>query len=128
MPPAHACSLSEAQAARFVRLPLRALEREYPNHLAHLLDGDQDVQTPRSLHPIFYGCFDWHSAAHGFWLLARCVRRFPDLAAKDEIAALFDRMFTLQAGEQEAAYFLGAGRGGYERPYGWGWLLALVAE
>ena len=23
------------------------------------------------LHPIFYGCFDWHSSVHGHWLLAK---------------------------------------------------------
>jgi hypothetical protein len=42
------------------------------------MQSDQDQGTPRSLHPAFYGCYDWHSAVHGHWLLARFARLHPD--------------------------------------------------
>ena len=35
------------------------------------------MQTPREKHPIFYGCFDWHSSVHGHWLLATALGMFP---------------------------------------------------
>ncbi|MBP7065419.1 MAG: DUF2891 domain-containing protein [Ferrovibrio sp.] len=120
--------LTETQALRFAALPLRNLTAEYPNHLAHLLNGPADLLPPRALHPIFYGSYDWHSAVHGFWLLARCLRRFPNLPIAPQIVALFDTHLTAEHGVAEAAYFQAPGRAGYERPYGWGWLLALAAE
>ena len=30
------------------------------------------------LHPIFYGCFDWHSSVHGHWLLALALSQHPN--------------------------------------------------
>jgi len=120
--------LTAARAARFAALPLRNLGHEYPNHLMHLLNDASDIRGPRALHPVFWGSYDWHSAVHGFWLLARCLRRQPALAEAGAIAALFDAHLTAANGAAEAAYFAAPGRAGYERPYGWGWLLALAAE
>ena len=71
--------LTQHQADAFARMPLTYLRQEYPNHIMHLLNDDGDVLPPRELHPIFYGCFDWHSAVHGYWLLLRCLRLWPEL-------------------------------------------------
>lgn len=120
--------LTQAQAEHYARLPLANLTREYPNHLMHLLGGPQDVRSPRQLHPIFYGCYDWHSAVHGWWLLAHCAARFPQLTHTAQIHALFAQHFNEEHGRQEADYFLHPGRAPYERPYGWAWLLRLAAE
>ena len=120
--------LSREQAEHFVSLPLAGLTREYPNHLMHLLNGPQDAQPPSALHPIFYGCFDWHSAVHGYWLLAHCARAFPDLPQAEAIQALFARHFTAANVQRETDYFTAPGRAAYERPYGWAWLLKLAAE
>ncbi len=120
--------LKREQAEYFVRLPLAGLTREYPNHLMHLLNGPQDAQAPAALHPIFYGCFDWHSAVHGYWLLAHCARAFPDLPQAASIHALFARHFTAAKAQGELDYFLQPDRASFERPYGWAWLLKLAAE
>ena len=53
-------------ASKFARLVLTHVEREYPNKLDHVLNDADDVRSPRSLHPIFYGSFDWHSCVHGY--------------------------------------------------------------
>ena len=58
-------------AERFARLALDCIEREYPNLIHHVMTGDDDVGPPRELTPAFYGCYDWHSAVHGHWLLTR---------------------------------------------------------
>jgi hypothetical protein len=94
----------------------------------HLMTGADDLGTPSSLHPIFYGNYDWHSAVHGVWLLVRCLRRYPDMARGGEIRTRLDGLLTVEGGRTEAAYFTAAGRASFERPYGWGWLLALAAE
>src|SRR3954449_8333470 len=67
-----------ATAQRFAKLALACVHREYPNKIAHVLNDDSDVRPPRELTPAFYGCFDWHSAVHGHWLLARSARLWPD--------------------------------------------------
>ena len=74
VPPA----LDAAAAARFAQLALDCVHKEYPNKIAHVLASDADARPPRELTPAFYGCYDWHSAVHGHWLLVRAVRMFPD--------------------------------------------------
>lgn len=61
-------------ASQLAALPLAHLRREYPHKLDHLAYRDADIVRPRELHPAFYGCFDWHSAVHGHWMLARLAR------------------------------------------------------
>ena len=120
--------LTQHQADAFARMPLTYLRQEYPNHIMHLLNDDGDVLPPRELHPIFYGCFDWHSAVHGYWLLLRCVRLYPELPCRDAIVALFDEHITEEKVAKELAYFTAPFRASFERPYGYGWLLALAQE
>jgi len=126
--PTASIELDQALAERLAQLPLAGLEREYPNHLMHHLDGSNDVASPKALHPIFYGCYDWHSAVHGYWLLLRGLRRFPELAQAEAIVAMFERQFTAPKVDAECAYFLAPGRASFERPYGWAWLLKLAGE
>src|SRR5438552_9992277 len=66
-----------AQAARFAKLALDCVHKEYPNKIAHSLNSAADVKAPRELTPAFYGCYDWHSSVHGHWLLVRLSRLFP---------------------------------------------------
>lgn len=120
--------LTREQVSIFAALPLRSLRHEYPNHIMHVLNGPHDVLSPRALHPVFYGCYDWHSAVHGYWLLARCARLYPELAQQADIGALFEEHFTAANMQQELAYFTAPGRASFERPYGWAWLLALAQE
>jgi hypothetical protein len=115
-------------ASKFARVALAHVEREYPNKLDHVLNGPDDVRGPRTLHPIFYGSFDWHSCVHGYWLLATLLRRYPRLAESADIAALFDRQFTAENVAGELAYLDDPSHAGFERPYGWAWLLMLAAE
>ena len=120
--------LTQHQADAFARMPLTYLRQEYPNHIMHLLNSDDDVLSPRALHPIFYGCFDWHSAVHGYWLLLRCLRLYPTLSCRDEIVTLFYDHLTEENVAQELSYFNAPFRASFERPYGYGWLLALAQE
>lgn len=124
MPSALPPSLAEAFAA----IALGHVEREYPNKPGHVLDGPEDAGTPAMLHPLFYGSFDWHSCVHSYWLLARVLRRFPQAACAGAIAALFDRRFVAETVAGECRYFERRSARGYERPYGWAWLLKLAAE
>jgi hypothetical protein len=120
--------LSADLAASLARIALTHVEREYPNKLDHVIDGPDDVRAPSALHPVFFGSFDWHSCVHGYWLLATVARRYPDLPEAMKIRELFDRQLTIDKIADEIAYLDEPLRAGFERPYGWAWLLMLSAE
>ena len=117
-----------AMADRFARLALACVGKEYPNKIAHVLNGDQDVKPPRELTPAFFGCYDWHSAVHGHWLLARLARTMPDAPFAPETRAALARSLTAANIGAEVRYLEGPGRVSFERPYGLAWLLQLAAE
>jgi hypothetical protein len=110
------------------RLALGHVEREYPNKPDHVLGGPDDLKSPRALHPVFYGSFDWHSCVHAHWLLARLYRLAPGHGGARQTYALFERSLTPDKIETERAYMARPESRGFERPYGWAWLLALQAE
>ncbi|HVO98937.1 MAG TPA: DUF2891 domain-containing protein [Bryobacteraceae bacterium] len=120
--------LTEALAAQFARLALNCVTREYPSKIAHTMQSDGDALPPRLLTPAFYGCYDWHSAVHGHWLLARLSRLFPDAPFAAEARAAIARNITEENIAVEVRYFNDVGRSAFERPYGLAWLLTLAAE
>lgn len=120
--------LTRGIAEKFASLALAHVRREYPNKMDHVLGSAADVRGPRDVFPVFFGSFDWHSCVHGHWLLARLLRRFPDLAQAPHIATLFADSYTPANVAAEIAYLARPLSRGFERPYGWGWLLALQAE
>ena len=114
------------QVAPFVQLALEAIHREYPVALILTLERDGDLGLPRELTPSFFGSFDWHSAVHSHWCLARAVRRFPDASFASPARAALARTLTPERLSREHEFV--ARRPGFERPYGLAWLLQLAAE
>lgn len=121
-------SLDAATASRFASAALGHVTREYPNKLDHVMTGKRDVKGPRDLHPIFFGSFDWHSCVHGWWTLFTLLRLYPDNPEAPRIWALANELFTPENVAAEVAYLAQPSSRGFERPYGWGWLLMLQAE
>lgn len=120
--------LNQDLGEQFARLALSHVTKPYPYKLDQVLAGDEDVLPPRVLHPIFHGSFDWHSCVHGYWLLATLLRQVADLPAANEIRSLFNEMISPEKVAGELAYLARPTSGGFERPYGWAWLLMLGAE
>jgi len=118
----------QIQAARFARLALDCIHKEYPNKIAHSLNSDGDVKPPRELTPAFYGCYDWHSSVHAHWLLVRLIHMFPHAEFTPEARRALAQSLTPANMAQEVKYLNDAGRGSFERPYGLAWLLQLAAE
>jgi hypothetical protein len=120
--------LTPALASHLASIALGHVQREYPNKLDHMLNGPQDAQTPRVLHPVFYGSFDWHSCVHSFWMLATLHRVCPDIPEAESIRELFDGALTPEKIARECDYLARPVSASFERPYGWAWLLDLQAE
>lgn len=120
--------LNADSGSRMASIALGHVAREYPHKLDHVLLGDDDALPPRRLHPIFFGSFDWHSCVHGWWSLLTLRRLFPDLPDSPQIDQLADSSFTAEKIGKERAYLERPLSGGFERPYGWAWLLMLHLE
>ncbi len=127
-PALHDISLTQSQASHFAKLALKCVAGEYPNKPEHVLNDAQDVQSPKALHPAFYGCYDWHSSVHGHWMLVRLLRLFPNLPEAGEIRAAIGANLSEENIKVEAAYLKQKNRQSFERTYGWAWLLKLAEE
>lgn len=118
----------ETVEERFARLALDCIHRPYPNKISHVMNADEDVGAPREMTPAFYGCFDWHSAVHGHWLLTRILKTQPETPMAEEIRAALAQSFTAENMAAELEYYSADDRAGFERPYGIAWYLQLIAE
>ena len=123
-----ASHLTHDLASKFAGIALGHVTREFPHKLDHVWESEADATRPSVQHPIFYGSFDWHSCVHGYWLLAALLLRERDIPQADAIRALFNDSFTPAKVAGEVAYLARPSSRGFERPYGWGWLLKLQAE
>ena len=120
--------IDEPTARRFMGIALSHVGKEYPQKLDHVLNSGADLLSPSALHPIFHGSFDWHSCVHGWWTLLTCARLHPHTPEAAEVRTRAAQLFTADNIAAERAYLDRPGAGGFERPYGWAWALALHAE
>lgn len=116
------------QANKLASLPIHCINTEYPNKLGQVLGGEEDLKSPKELHPAFYGCFDWHSAVHGHWSLVSLLKQFPNLERADSIQQNLQANMSKEHIEKEVEYFDGKHNKSFERTYGWAWLLKLAEE
>jgi Protein of unknown function (DUF2891) len=125
---AHWHGVLREHAADYARIAMVNIGREFPSLLLHTMTGPGDFPNrPADRTPVFYGSLDWHSCVEMHWLLVRLLRLVPDAvpaaAARTLLGAQFDA-----AKLAAEAQFVASGDGRSERPYGWGWALALVHE
>ncbi len=125
-------------AERLAALGLSVIRTESPHcYDAHgptprPLDASAPL-PPRTIHPTFYGCFDWHSAVHSHWLLselAQLQHRGGPWALRPELLqatqhALAHGLTPAQL-RIEHEFLLAHPR--FERPYGWAWFLRLCSS
>ena len=121
-------ALSPSLASRLARVALANVRTEYPNKPDHVLAEASDVRPARTLHPAFYGSYDWHSCVHMHWSLARIRRLVPGLPERAAIDRVLDDHLAPEAVAAECAYLARPATASFERPYGWAWLLELARE
>ena len=120
--------LTPTIASQFARLTLGHLGKTYPYKMDLVLNGPEDARPPAEHHPIFHGSFDWHSCVHGWWQVMRLMRLYPAMPEAEMIRARADVMLVSEKVAGERAFLDRPMATGFERPYGWGWLLALHSE
>lgn len=119
-------SLTPELANAFADCALHCVRQRFPYAMPHLMRHAHDHPDPALVHPIFHGSYDWHSSVHMHWSLLRLLRVMPELALRKDIIAHFTERFTAEAGAAECSYL--KANPGFERPYGWAWLMQLHAE
>ena len=120
--------LTVLEADRLAQLPLKCMQREFPNKPGETLAAAADIGSPQNLHPAFYGCFDWHSSVHGHWMLVKLLKTFPGLKDRDLIRSKLAENISAENILAEVKYFKRAEEKSFERTYGWAWLLKLAEE
>jgi hypothetical protein len=120
--------LLRAEAAGYARVALANIKREFPSGVYHSMTRPGDFPfRPRARTPAFYGSYDWHSCVEMHWVLLRLLRAAIDKVPEKEIRTALHAHFSPVALAAEAE-FIASRNGLAERPYGWGWALALVHE
>ncbi len=69
--------LTDEHASRLAEHPLASVATEYPHYVREAESAD-GVDAPSDTHPVFCGCYDWHSAVHSHGALVRQLRLFDD--------------------------------------------------
>lgn len=113
-------------ANKLLELPLSCVGIEYPNKLQQTLGGEEDLKSPLALHPIFYGCFDWHSSVHGYWSMVSLIQNFPEMDKSEEVRQFLRDKITSENVRVEVNYFEREINKTFERTYGWAWFLKLA--
>lgn len=121
--------LTTAGASHLAKLPLHCIHKEFPNKTSHTSNSPEDhVRLPSSLHPSFYGCFDWHSSVHGHWMLIRLLKLYPEMPEHQKIREVLNESFQPEKIIAETNYFDQPNTKSWERTYGWAWLLKMDEE
>lgn len=120
--------LTTAGALHFAALPLKCMQHAFPYKTGIVFTDSSFLQAPRNYHPAFYGCYDWHSSVHGHWMLVRLLKMYPDLPNAAEIRQKLAENLTQENIRQEMLIFRNKENKGFERIYGWSWLMQLQTE
>jgi hypothetical protein len=115
--------------AGYASIAVENISREFPAFISTTMTAPGDFPLrPRDRNPVFYGSFDWHSCVEMFWLLVRLLKSAPDDVPVKVIRDALDARLTPDGLQAEADFMATPHGAAMERPYGWGWALALAAE
>lgn len=121
-------SLTEQGASHFAKLPLKCMQQPFPYKTGIVFSDSSLITAPKDYHPAFYGCFDWHSSVHGHWMLVRLLKMFPNMPEAATIREKLAQNLSADNINTELKLFRNRDNKGFERIYGWSWLLQLQRE
>ncbi|RAI98706.1 Protein of unknown function (DUF2891) [Chitinophaga skermanii] len=121
-------TLTTEGAAHLSTLPLKCMQQPYPYKTGIVYSDSSLLVAPSNYHPAFYGCFDWHSSVHGHWMLVKLLKTFPNLPQAKLIRQKLAENLTAANIRKEIQIFHNRENRGFERIYGWSWLLQLETE
>lgn len=121
-------TLTTEGASHLAGLPLKCLLQQFPYRTGVTFGDSSLITKPINYHPVFYGCFDWHSSAHGHWMLIRLLKNFPSMPQADTIRTILKHQLTATNILAEKKLFNQKENRSFERTYGWAWILQMQKE
>ena len=120
--------LNENLAKELVSLSIKCVDKKYPYKIGYRFVDEGWLKPHYEITPSFYGCWDWHSAVHGHWAMVKILKDFPEISDRDIIIEKLDNNLSEMNLNKELEFFSQDFAKGFERTYGWAWLMKLYSE
>ena len=130
LPDAEAVPWDEKTATGLVALSLACVDRPHKqsSRRGYLYEASYALRTDYETALAFYGCSDWHSAVNSTWTMVKVLKEFPESSVAKLIREKLNHHLSEKTLQGELAFFKERANAGFERPFGWAWLLRLSAE
>ena len=115
-------------ASKLISLSINCVDKKYPYKIGYRFTDQNWVKPHYEVTPSFYGCWDWHSAVHGHWAMVKILKDFPEIPDRDVILSKLDKNLSKENLNKEYQFFKEDFAKGFERTYGWAWLMKLYSE
>ena len=115
-------------ASELISLSLNCVEKKYPYKIGYRFTDKNWVKPHYEVTPSFYGCWDWHSAVHGHWSMIKVLKEFPNIKEREIIIEKLSKNLNENNLSAEYEFFKNDFAKGFERTYGWAWLMLLYSE
>ena len=120
--------LDEKLANELVSLSVKCVDQKYPYKIGYRFTDENWLKPHYEITPSFYGCWDWHSAVHGHWAMVKILKDFPEISNREIILSKLDKNLSRENLNKEYEFFKQKFANGFERTYGWAWLMKLYSE
>lgn len=130
LPDVEVPELNETTATSLAALPLSCVDRIHSSSSSegYLYEETTTLRSTYEDSLAFYGCYDWHSAVNSTWAMIRLHKEFPELYIGELIRQKLDNHLSEGSMNGEHHYFKEVASEGFERPYGWAWLMKVYTE
>ena len=120
--------LDEKLASDLIQLSISCVDKKFPYKVGYRYIDSTWIRPHYKLTPSFYGCWDWHSAVHGHWSMVKILKEFPNIKEAGNIREKIRKNLSKNNLEKELQFFQNDFAKGFERTYGWAWLMLLYSE
>ena len=120
--------LDENLAKELVSLSIKCVDKKYPYKIGYRFVDENWLKPHYEITPSFYGCWDWHSAVHGHWAMIKILKDFPEISEREVILNKLENNLSEENLNKEYEFFKQDFAKGFERTYGWAWLMKLYSE
>ena len=121
-------TLNKKLAKELVSLSVKCVDQKYPYKIGYRFSDESWLKPHYEITPSFYGCWDWHSAVHGHWAMVKILKDFPEISERDVILSKLEKNLSKENLSKEYEFFKQEFAKGFERTYGWAWLMKLYSE
>lgn len=80
--------IDDGDLLRAVQFSLDCIQQAEPHE-----QNGHTTEEHRKLHPVFWGCYDWHASVFNHWAVLRVLNFSPEIRGRTKMIELLDRQF-----------------------------------